>query len=260
MVGRESPLNLTKLEKLSDLNETTFADIPIAMRLAFLKRMLRVTALSDKSDLDLRFDLFERLNTGGVALSPQEVRSCVYKGKLSDELKSLTADPDFSGLLKLQEKRQADGTREEQVLKFFAYLETRNEFKGAVKKFLNDYSKSISSAKDFSARASTFKKAVQALGAVIDGPFLRPGLYITPLNQFEAVLVASAEELEVSEVPFNPQPGWLVDEELVRSSTGATNTKTMLEARISRARALLRGADVKPSRDVPNEDEVESEL
>lgn len=245
-IDKDSPLRLHGLEKLSSFNDKLFLDLPTPMRLAFLKRMLRVTALSDKSDLEVRFDLFERLNTGGVALSPQEVRACVYKGRFRDVIKMLADDPKFVDLIKLQAKRNNDGTREEQVLKFFAYLERRDNFKGAVKSFLNDYAEALSKQEDFDARIALFGEVVSRLHALVNGPLLRPGLYITPLNQFEAIMVAAAEELQADVTPFAPQDNWLADRELVEASTGATNTKRMLDARIVRARALLRGAAVTP--------------
>lgn len=43
---------------------------------------LKIVTLSDKSDAQVRFDLFERLNTGGIKLSDQEIRNCVYRGNL----------------------------------------------------------------------------------------------------------------------------------------------------------------------------------
>jgi hypothetical protein len=221
--------------------------------------MLRVTALSDKSDLDVRFDLFERLNTGGIALSPQEVRACVYKGKFREVLRDLASDQPFADLLKLQQKRKNDGTKEEQVLKFFAYLEDRESFRGAVKAFLNKNAERLSKEDDFAERVELFHKTVRAIAHLTDGAaLLRPGLSITPLNQFEAVLVAAAEEILSGNNNFDPKEGWLSDKELVEASTGATNTQRMLEGRISRARELLRGAEVVPT-DVVDEAEQSAE-
>src|SRR5580658_15101 len=88
----EQPLRLTGLEKLSSFNDKTFFDLPKSVQLAFQTRSLRVTTLNDKSDLLVRFDLFERLNSGGVKLQPQEIRNCVYRGAFNDILKRLSAN------------------------------------------------------------------------------------------------------------------------------------------------------------------------
>jgi len=52
----------------------TFADLPRSIQTQFTLRPLRVTTLNDKSDLEVRYKLFDRLNTGGIKLHPQEIR------------------------------------------------------------------------------------------------------------------------------------------------------------------------------------------
>ena len=61
-------LKLTDLEKLTDLNDMTFSDIPKSIQVKFLLTPLKVITLNDKSEERVRFDLFERLNTGGLLL------------------------------------------------------------------------------------------------------------------------------------------------------------------------------------------------
>ena len=72
-------LKLSGLEKLTDFNGHTFEQLPQSVQMQFVLKPLKVTTISDKSDLEIRFDLFERLNTGGVILTSQEIRSCVFR-------------------------------------------------------------------------------------------------------------------------------------------------------------------------------------
>lgn len=44
---------------------------------SFKRARLRVEILKQESDKDAKFELFQRLNTGGISLSEQEVRNCV---------------------------------------------------------------------------------------------------------------------------------------------------------------------------------------
>ena len=55
----------------------TFNDLPQDIRDGLIDRPVRVIVLNDKSDLQVRFDLFERLNTGGVELTDHEIRESV---------------------------------------------------------------------------------------------------------------------------------------------------------------------------------------
>ncbi len=87
-------LELVDLEKLSRFNGLTFGTLPKSVQLSFMLKPVKVTTLNDKSDVNVRFDLFERLNTGGVALHPQEIRNCIFRGRYSAFLKELADSPD----------------------------------------------------------------------------------------------------------------------------------------------------------------------
>lgn len=237
-VGKEAPLSLTGLDDLSSFNGHTLEALPAPVQLAFFKRSLRVTALSDKSNRETRFELFERLNAGGVALSPQEVRAAIYRGPFNDLLRELAYSHPFRELVRLQEGREDDGTREELVLKFFAYLENRAEYEGPVTEFLNDFMETRADG-DLEGRKQLFSAVAGRLFEITGGPFQRPGYGPTPLVQLEAVLVAAAEILNDGGEIVTPPDGWESDEELVRASTRGTNTRAMLRSRIDRAKALL---------------------
>jgi hypothetical protein len=238
-VDKDSPLQLSELRKLTSFNGILFADLPTPVQLAFFKRAIRVTVLSDKSDVDVRFDMFERLNTGGVALSAQEVRACIFRGEFSDFLRRLSEKEAFASLLKLQEANKNDGTKEELVLKFFAYVNDRNEFQGKVTDFLNAYMKAASQQFDYDAGEQLFDSVIGFLRQIIAGEFLRPPANVTPQNQLEAVMVGIAEVLRSGNQLKAPEGDWLTDPQLVEASTGATNTRTKLNRRIDRARQLF---------------------
>lgn len=70
-----SALKLKGLDKLTLFNDKSFFDLPNDIQNKFKLTSIKVTTLSDKSDKNVRFDLFERLNRGGVILSDQEIRS-----------------------------------------------------------------------------------------------------------------------------------------------------------------------------------------
>ncbi len=91
------PLELEGLLKLSKFNGYTFEALPSHIQLHVKTRPLKVVTLNDKSDTVVRFDLFERLNTGGIILTKQEIRACVYQGEFADALDNLSRIDDFRG-------------------------------------------------------------------------------------------------------------------------------------------------------------------
>jgi uncharacterized protein with ParB-like and HNH nuclease domain len=132
-------LTLTDLEKLDSLNGVNFQALPKSIQIMILTRPIRVTVLNDRSDFGVRYDLFERLNTGGITLHEQEIRNCIFKGEFNDFLKLLSVDPSFRAVVKMTDNAERNGSYEELVLRFFAYFEDRGLFVHSVTGFLNEY-------------------------------------------------------------------------------------------------------------------------
>lgn len=106
----DGELALTGLKILPDLNRKHFADLDPESKRKFKKSTLRTITIQNDSDPNLRFEIFERLNTGSVALNDQELRNCIYRGPYNDLLRELADDPDFrfvTGISK-PEKRMRD--------------------------------------------------------------------------------------------------------------------------------------------------------
>jgi Protein of unknown function DUF262 len=241
-IGRDHPLRLAGLEKLTELNGVTYGDLPKNLQVYFGRQPLQVISLTDKSDRQVRFDVFERLNRGGIQLTAQEVRACVYMGKFNDFVEELASDPRLKTLVKLQRSHENDGTRAEQVLKFFAYKNNRDKFDGKVERFLNDYMGKAEEGFDYKAERVIFDRALEILFRACDGkPLMRKQTKVTPLVQFEACLVAAGDLASENAPLGETTPGWLEDAELRASSGAGSNTKSMLRRRLARAKELLRG-------------------
>ena len=245
-IGKEAPLVIAGLEKLESLNSTNFEELPKSIQLMFLTRPLRVTVLNDKSDQHVRFDLFERLNTGGVALTQQEIRNCLYQGPLNDHLKKQATTPSLQKAVKLKASDQENGTREEYVLRFYAYLERYEQFDHSVRDFLNDYMREMLQSgpkrKSRAAFADTFKFLEGALPTGI----VRGGrVSLTPVNLYEAIAVGTALALEKRRPDVAMQKkvlSLLNDKTMKRLTTGATNSKKAVASRIHFVRDSLLAA------------------
>ncbi|MFL4948088.1 DUF262 domain-containing protein [Streptomyces sp. MMS24-I31] len=241
MVNRKAPLALTGLEKLSQLNGTTYASLPKNLKVFFGRQPLQVVALTDKSNLEVRFDVFERLNRGGIRLTAQEVRACVYRGEFNVFVEELAQNADFDALLKLKQGSQEDGTQAEQVLKFFAYKNHRDVFDGKVERFLNTVMGLSQQSFDYVKERDLFERSSAFLHEVCGGAYLRAGTSTTPLVQFEACMVAIAEIFQSGDQPIVPEGDWIEDTELRNSSGGGSNSRSMLDRRLTRAKEIFSG-------------------
>lgn len=94
-------LELEGLTRWPELNGRTYSKLPERIRAGIDRRsiswitLLNESAETDEEALLLKQLIFERLNTGGVRLSYQEVRNCLYQGRFNDLLIELSRSPVF---------------------------------------------------------------------------------------------------------------------------------------------------------------------
>ena len=72
------PFKLTKLKILSALEEKTHADLEDSLKQSFNRYTIQTIKISKDSHPDVKFEIFERLNTGSVSLSDQERNSQLH--------------------------------------------------------------------------------------------------------------------------------------------------------------------------------------
>lgn len=234
-------LKLEGLSKLVSFNGKKFNDLPIGVQNKFKLTSVKITTLSDKSDKDVRFDLFERLNKGGVNLTPQEIRSCVYRGGFNDFIKGLAQDQNFMKCVHLSETQENNGTREELVLRFFAYLYDLNSFEHSVKDFLNNYMAKADKGFNYIENDKIFREVFKILNEALPKGISK-GRKNTPLNLFEAVSVGAAlAYMKNGRINVERIDEWLKDKELLKYITGATNSKPRVVGRINFCREKFEG-------------------
>jgi hypothetical protein len=243
------PLVLSNLQKLTQFNGLSLTDLPPNLQQHFWTRPAKVITLSDKSDSIVRYDLFERLNTGGVALSPQEIRDCVFRGAFANQLEVWSRDKNFTKVVALTPLQQRDATAEECVLRFFAFLHRYMEFDHNVTDFLNSYMQAATNSFDYVEGSKVFAATFKEVARVLPGGIRRPDARrTTPLNLFEAVAVGAA--LALRQVPKLHGAGiakWLASDELRKYTTGATNDKKSVLGRIHFCRDRFLGKPYVPS-------------
>lgn len=80
--------------------------------------------------------IFERLNTGGVNLQPQEIRVALYHGEFVRVLRTLNDNLEWRKLFGNKSRRLKDM---EMILRFFAFYYHTQHYRAPMKDFLNRY-------------------------------------------------------------------------------------------------------------------------
>ena len=98
--------------------------LPMSIRLDVERARIRVEILKRESDQRAKYELFQRLNTGGAKLSEQEVRNCVLVMLNKDmykKLESASQNPKFIKCTAQTEKSISEQKPMELMIRFLAY-------------------------------------------------------------------------------------------------------------------------------------------
>jgi len=240
--GRERPFYLRGVSKqwegksYVELSEKQEIDAR-RLRTSILRAILIEQV--DPSDMTSVYHVFERLNTGGTALSPQEVRNCVYHGPFNEFVLDLNRkSADWRAIMgaDLPDKRLRDV---ELLVRFLALAKGYIVYASPMKDYISTFMKTRQGSKNNETHrevfSSTVSEVVNALGAK---PFhIRRGLNAAV---FDAVMVAFAQH--DGKLPRNLQTRYqrLLKNKLFIEKTRSNTTDTeVVKDRIDLARRIL---------------------
>ncbi|MDO7846548.1 DUF262 domain-containing protein [Hymenobacter sp. M29] len=140
-------------------NGKTFAELDAKYKRRINNAVLNTTIIED---INFRprvvHDLFHRLNTGGVPLTDQEIRNCVYTGIFNKQIIELNSYNNWRILIgkPFPERRLRDV---ELVLRFFALFHGLSVYKESMREFLSTFQDNNKNNHDFIASNNELFKA-----------------------------------------------------------------------------------------------------
>lgn len=137
-------LKLRGLEVFGEINGKTIDSLPSRLRdILETRATIRAIIILPQSQAAVKFEVFKRLNTGGVRLNPQEIRNSSYPGPLNNLILDLSVKPNFHALLGIKDKDRSAIYREmrdaEFVLRFLTFRETWHSFSGGMMRHMDEF-------------------------------------------------------------------------------------------------------------------------
>ncbi len=139
--GKRQVFRLTGLSEKSPYHGKRFQDLGEVDQRKLKQAVLRavnIRQLSPKEDdKTCAYHIFERLNTGGTPLTPQEIRNVVFRGKFNQLLKEANKDVNWRKIIgkSYLDKHQKDI---EFLLRVFSLVGAYNTYEKPMKQFLNN--------------------------------------------------------------------------------------------------------------------------
>lgn len=239
-----SGFKLSGLQKLTELNGTSFGDLPESRRNKFLLRDFRFHVVTDKATPDIRADIFNRVNTSANKLKASEIRKGAYQGPFYDFIIECSQSPLFRKVCPIPENKANRGEYEELALRFFAYASSYKEFVHDVSLFLDRYLKSQNKGFDKNELRSNFDNVMKFVETYFEPPyFSRKGRdRATPRVRFEALSVGIYLALKENPQLHPTDLSWIESNEFkIHTTSDASNNQGKLKARIEFVRDCLLG-------------------
>ena len=159
--------SLCKLQRMNSLNGKFFKDLSSEQQEKILREPIRSIEIDAAGNTELRYEVFERLNRGSMALNEQELRNCVYRGPFNQQLAELEKDLTWRKV-KGGSNPEPRFKEREIILRFFAFANRLPQYTGNLKAFLNDYMGHYSPRDEGALRghATLFRQTIQNIYAV----------------------------------------------------------------------------------------------
>jgi hypothetical protein len=192
-------LILKGLEILDSLNGFRYKDLTRSRQRKFQNSTIRMIALSDKSDDDVRFMMFERINTGSALLKEMEKRKGIFGGKFLDFVyNECSKHPLFIRNTKFTKTLEKRGEPQELIIRFFAYAEKYQEVRSGVNDFLNAFVVEKNKAFDRAKLITAFDNMLKFVDTNIPNGFVKSEQSEkTPRVRFDALSVGVHLALKV---------------------------------------------------------------
>jgi hypothetical protein len=202
----ENVLKLCDLEVWKELNGKTYHDmIQRGEDKYFTRRFIPAVVILKESSALVKYDVFDRLNTGGVHANAMEIRNAVYRGPFNELLHKMSRLPAFCRLWQIPldkldaEKNELYKQMEdlELVLRFFAlsdHASMKTRFRDYLSEFMDGRNQAYRANPGLAdTDAARFTRAAENCWKVFgDTAFVRPtGRRSVPLA--DAVMIGLAE-------------------------------------------------------------------
>ncbi|MBI2660429.1 DUF262 domain-containing protein [Candidatus Woesearchaeota archaeon] len=230
--------------RLDGLNYSTLEDND---RNTFDLRTIRIVIIKQShppDDHSAMYEIFYRLNTGGMNLNPQEIRASLYHSDFYDMLSKLNLNSKWRRLTKPEPDLHMKDI--EIIVRGFGMLMENQNYKPSMVKFLNTFSQK---SKTFTTQKIDYLK--ELFEGFLDACDNLPNkIFLTQSGQFnvsmfEAVFVAATtepyqnEDTNVKIIDADKLNALKEDQEFSDAIQRQTTSKKNVLIRISRAREIL---------------------
>ena len=250
-------LSLTGLEFLNDFQGKTYNDLSREEKRKISGAKINFYVIEKQTPPDVKFLIFKRVNTGGLVLTPQEMRHALNQGIPAEFIKELAKVKEFKTTTcdSVKTKRMEDRDFANRFVAFYL-LGYEDNYEGELDKFLNDGMERLASIEDKERHEikKAFKKSMKLSFDIfgddafrkrynIEEPRRRPiskAVYDTISVNLAWLSDEQQDVLKIKKEKFHSELIKLFhDDRFHRSITTATGQKSNVKTRFDKIKELI---------------------
>lgn len=233
-----------KKSLLHGLNYSTLGELKTSFDLRTIRNFFIKQMIPPNDDSSI-YELFNRLNSGGVNLKPQEIRASLYHSLFYEELNMMNIDSRWRNLLGLEDP-DIHMKDIETLLRGFAMLLKSKDYAQSMVRFLNSFSDKAKLLKkeQIDRLRRLFNAFLDSCSELGEFPFTLKTKKFNIL-MYEAVFVAVCEPYMDKEFDVIPKISMTKlselksDKDFIVAAEKETARKINIDKRLERARAIL---------------------
>lgn len=193
--GNSDKLTLEKGDVIDELEGHTIDTIPVVLKVNLKRAICRIELINSDSSVDMRYQLFNRLNKGSCPLTEQEIRNCIFRGNHNDLNKMLMEigkSQLFLDVIQPTDKQISEMYCEELVLRYFALKFAGPLYKISLQKHLSDFMKNVTDGVieiDLSKEKKDFEKILDYINTKLDYKIFRGANGVFSSFQYDAIMI-----------------------------------------------------------------------
>ena len=133
---------MEKAPLISSLEGINVDSLPLLFQRNIKRAYCRVEIIKWDSNIDMRYELFNRLNTGGSSLTEQEIRNCIFRGngnEFNNFIRELADIPNFIELADVSNKKKEELYLDELVLRFLSLKDDYSSIKDNLSEHMTNF-------------------------------------------------------------------------------------------------------------------------
>lgn len=237
-------------EIIEQLKGYKFEDLPLVFQRHIRTAYCRVEIIKWDSNLDMRYELFNRLNTGGSPLTEQEIRNSIFRGiseDFNEYLERLSVDKNFKEIVSLTSNQLSQGYDQELILRISSLynnwdsISTKN-----MSNHMTEFMKDAVKNKSFDFKLEKlFKETFEVLQPLGYNIFRFNSNYQFSTSLYDAIILGIAnnieayKNMEVGEIKEKVD-GLKSDDEFRRYTGPSASSKTRVKKRLNRAKEYFK--------------------